>query len=154
LKCQVIKPFNRRGELQLPGRILDVPDEMIVKLKGFVRLVSDTAADNYSPDDCSSQLFRAWLVGNELRTRGVCDDLAIEIVKLTSDNLPLQAKLLRVHVGTYSGPYWLPMVRRWTERARVLFEAEGLGLHEARWKAAEEMNLLAFADELRLKQPA
>jgi hypothetical protein len=153
MKCRVIKPFNRRGELQLPGSILDVPDEMIARLEGLVQLVVDSSAGSYSPDDWKPP-FRAWLEGDGLRTTGVCDDLAIEIVKLTSDNLPLQAKLLRLHVGTYSGPYWLSMVRRWTERARVLFEAEGLGLHEARWRAAEEMNLLAFADELLLKQPA
>jgi hypothetical protein len=91
----------------------------------------------------------AWLTPEgELKTTGVFDDLAGEIVRLTADNLPLQAKLLRECAGAYSGPQWIHTIRRWRERARHLFEVEGIGLNEANYQAAKEMHLLAFCDEL------
>jgi len=110
MKCRVIKPFNRRGELQLPGSILDVPDEMIARLEGLVQLVVDSSVDSYSPDNWKPP-FRAWLEGDELRTTGVCDDLAVEIIKLTSDNLLLQAKLcfyvsMLGHTPVHTGCRW------------------------------------------------
>ena len=144
MRCLVIETFNRRGEPQHPGSIIEVPDEALAKLTGYVRPVA--TADSYK--------FKAWLTDTgELRTTGVCDDLAGEIVKLTADNLPLQKKLLRDHVGKYSGPQWMHTIRRWRERAKHLFEDEGRGLHEANQQAAAEMHLLAFADELNLTQP-
>jgi len=94
---------------------------------------------------------KAWLTeSDELRTQGVFESLAVEIVKLTKGNLPLQAKLLKLHVGIYSGPAWISTILRWKERVAHLLEAEGKQLYEAKLQAAEEMNLLAFADELDL----
>jgi hypothetical protein len=66
--------------------------------------------------------------------------------------MPLQAKLLRENIAYYSAPSWTHTIRQRRERARVLFEVDGLDLHAANWKAAEEMHLLVFADELMLKR--
>lgn len=80
-------------------------------------------------------------------------DLPQEDIKQTEHNLPLQAKLLRQHCPErFTGEGWLAIIRQWIERARTLFEDQHLGLHEANWQAATEMNLLAFADELLLKK--
>lgn len=97
---------------------------------------------------------KAWLTDSgDLRTRGVFDSLAVEIVRLTVGNLPLQAKLLRLHVGIYSGPAWKATILRWKERAAHLSGTEGKQLFVANLQAAAEMNLLAFADELNLEYP-
>jgi len=103
---------------------------------------------------------RAWLENGELRSRGVFSGewpdggLTPEIIKLTADNMSNQANLLRFHVGNYlPGVHWLGTIRRWRTRAAHLFEQEGMGLHEANYQAAQEMHLLAFAEELKLKQP-
>jgi hypothetical protein len=71
---------------------------------------------DHHPDPQADQLYtagaptdwrpepKAWLTDTgELRTQGVFDDLAKEIIRLTADNLPLQAKLLRERCGEYSG---------------------------------------------------
>jgi hypothetical protein len=36
MKCQVLKSFVRRGENILPGSILEIPEEMIPKMAGYV----------------------------------------------------------------------------------------------------------------------
>jgi hypothetical protein len=104
---------------------------------------------------------KAWLTPDgELRTQGVFPGdwpdggLTLEIIKLAGGDMELQAKLLRLHVGHYlPGVHWLGTIRRWRTRAAHLFEQEGMELHEANWLAATELNLLAFAEELSLKQP-
>jgi hypothetical protein len=101
---------------------------------------------------------KAWLTETgELRTRGIFPGdypdggLTPEIIRLTAENMPLQAKLLRENVAYYSAPTWIHTIRQWRERARILFEVDDLDLHAANWKAAEERHLLAFAGELMLK---
>lgn len=37
----VTKSFSRRGEMQLPGSIIDVPDDMLSPLQGYVKPVPD-----------------------------------------------------------------------------------------------------------------
>ena len=107
-----------------------------------------TSSNDWRPEP------RAWLTDfGELRTQGVFESLADEIVRLTADNLPLQAKLLRLHVGLYSGPSWAGTVQRWQERVRYLVDVEKKGLKESNWLAAWEMNLLGFLSELQLQQP-
>lgn len=94
--------------------------------------------------------FKAWLENDQLRTTGICDDLAVEIVKLTADNLPLQKELLLKHVGAFSSPCWTSTARKFVQRAKELFDG-GMGLHEANYQTATEMHLLAFSDELGIK---
>ena len=150
MKCNVIKQFSRKGVSQLPGTVIEIPEDIFPKLSGYVQPIA--TADTY-PSDWRPE-FKVWLTPEgDLRSTGVCDDLAGEIVRLTADDMELQAKLLRLHDGRYSPPYWINTIRQWRERARVLFEVEGLGLHEANWQAAGEMHLRAFADELMLKEP-
>jgi hypothetical protein len=48
--CQIIKPFNRRGELQPLGSIIEVPEEMILTMSGYVQIIAD---DGYCPDRTS-----------------------------------------------------------------------------------------------------
>lgn len=150
MRCQVLKTFNRRGERQLPGSIIEVPEGVLQKLAGYVQPVA--IADSYKPKDGIPK-FKAWLEDGQLRTTGVCDDLAAVIRNLTGDDMALQAKLLKLHVEKYSGPHWLAEIRKWRERGAYLFEHGGIALHPANWQAASEMNLLAFAEELKLKQP-
>jgi len=38
---QVISKFNRRGELQLPGGIIEIDATSLLKLEGFVKPLSD-----------------------------------------------------------------------------------------------------------------
>jgi hypothetical protein len=40
--------------------------------------------DSYNKSD-RSPVFKAWLAGDELLTTGVCDDLAAEVINVTSD---------------------------------------------------------------------
>jgi hypothetical protein len=47
MRCHVLKQFNRRGEPQLPGSIIEVPEDMIPKLAGYVQAIA--SADSYSP---------------------------------------------------------------------------------------------------------
>jgi hypothetical protein len=50
--------------------------------------------------------FKAWLTPEgELRSIGVCDDLAAEIIKLTADDMALQVTLLKRHIGRYNYPH-------------------------------------------------
>ncbi|MEI6209358.1 MAG: hypothetical protein WCP20_21470 [Desulfuromonadales bacterium] len=93
---------------------------------------------------------KAWLTeSGELRTRGVFEDLAGEIIKLTVNDLHLQAKLLRECCGAYSGPQWLHFVEDWNERAAIMQYDGGLSRHDAEYHAAERLRLIAFLDELR-----
>ena len=144
MRVKVITELPSQRGIIPAGQIIEIPPALLEKLRGRVEALPAQQA-YWRPE------FKAWLENDELRTTGVCDDLAGEIIKLTADNLPLQAKLLRLHVGTYStGRNWLETIRKWRERAKHLFETEGKGLHDANWQAAEEMRLLAFAAELRL----
>ncbi len=94
-------------------------------------------------------VFKIWLTtGNELRTTGVCDDLAGEIIKLTSDNLPLQALLLRRHVEKYQGVHWKYLVEEWNERAGIMQYDGGMTRQEAEQAAAKYYRIEAFIDEL------
>lgn len=93
---------------------------------------------------------KAWLTDKgELRTQGVFDDPAGEIINLTADNLPLQAKLLRLHVGAYSGPQWRHRVEKWEERAAIMEFDGGMSWQEAELEAARLYRMEAFLEELR-----
>lgn len=146
MKCKVIKPFNRRGELQLPGSTIEVPESMLQKLTGYVQAVA--TADSYAPKDWRPEP-KAWLTDfGELRTQGVFDDLAEEIIRLTTDNLPLQAKLLRERCGDYSGLYWENKVEEWEERAAIMQYDGGMKREQAEEEAARLYGMEAFLDEL------
>ena len=104
-------------------------------------------ADNHPCRDEPS--FRAWLQDDALMTSGVTDDLAGEIVKLTTDDLPLQRRLLKLHCGIYSGPWWSRLVERWQERTAIMVCDGGLAKEEAEYQAAVCLRAAAFLDELR-----
>lgn len=140
MKYSVAESFTiktAQGNVTLPvGKLLELTQEQATKLGARVRL-----ADMPPPQ------FRAWLKGDSLRTSGVCNDLATEIVKLTVNNLPLQKKLLKTHVGAFTNPCWQSVAREFVKRAQGLFDG-GMGLHEANYQAAKDMHLLAFEDDL------
>jgi hypothetical protein len=48
MRCTVIKQFNRRGVLQLPGSIINIPEDTLHKLAGFVQAITET----YSGQGC------------------------------------------------------------------------------------------------------
>ena len=150
MKCSVIKSFKSGGSIQAVGAVIDVAESMILKMAEYVKPIA--AADSYPAE--WPHAFKAWLTDNgELRSTGVCDDLADPIRDLTADNMPLQAKLLHQHCGRHHGQGWHAVVGDWRERARHWYESEGYELHQANYKAAEEMQLLCFADELKLRVP-
>lgn len=158
MRCRVIATFTTaRGEVPA-GSILNIPDHLLSKLSGKVEaLPLDTPVVAAVPPWPPTP--RAWIENDQLRVTGVFPGewpdggLAPEIVRLTADNLPLQKKLLVDTVAMYSGPQWKIVVTRWRERGAFHFEQHGLGLHPANLKSAQELHLLAFADEFRLKEP-
>jgi hypothetical protein len=93
--------------------------------------------------------FHAWLEGDTLHTTGVTDDLAEEIIKLTTDDLPLQRRLLKLYIGTYSGPWWERLRERWEERASIMQYDGGLTKDDAEYQAAVCLRAEMFIDELR-----
>lgn len=104
-------------------------------------------ADNHP---CRGELsFKACLQDDVLMTSGVTDDLAGEIVKLTTDDLPLQRRLLKLHCGIYSGPWWSRLVDRWQERTAIMVHDGGLFNGDAEHQAAVCLRAEAFLDELR-----
>ena len=147
MKYSVVESFtvnSRIGPLVFPvGKLLELTEEQAAKLKGKIQIADVPAVP---PSDWRPP-FKAWLENDQLRTQGVTDDLASEIAKLTNGNLPLQKKLLSLHVGTFRNPCWTSTARKFIQRAKELFDG-GIGLHEANYRAAEEMYLLAFSDEL------
>jgi len=146
MKYSVVESFAIRTPqghiVTLPtGRVLNLTEEQAEALGGKIRL-TDIPADR-RPE------FKIWLENDQLRTRGVCDDLAGEIIALTADDLPLQAKLLRLHVGRYSGPDWKALVEDWNERSAIMEFDGNMTRQEAEYQAAILLRLLAFLDELR-----
>ena len=173
MKCLVHKSFTRKGIVQNVGDFINVPENMLLILSDHIQVIA--TADDYteimSKRDHDAQstvesllpdrehvrmwppVFKAWLTPKgELRTTGVCEDLASEIVKLTMGNHTLQSKLLRECCGMYSGPHWKATIAKWWERVSSL-ESGGTALHDAKYKAAEEMHLLAFSEELQNNKP-
>lgn len=104
-------------------------------------------ADNHPGD--WRPTFHARLQGDVLMISGVTDDLAGEIIKLTADDLPLQRRLLKLHCGTYSGPWWSRLVERWQERAAIMQYDGGLTREDAEHQAAACLRAEMFIDELR-----
>lgn len=150
MKYSVIESFAIRTPqgniVTIPaGRILNLTDEQAENLGGKIRLadIPPPPGKNWQPE------FRIWLDGDQLRSRGVCGDLASEIISLTADNLPLQAKLLRSHVGTYSEPYWKQLVEDWNERAAIMEYDGKMSRQEAEYQAAVLLRCVAFLPELR-----
>lgn len=137
---RVLKTFKRRGELILPGTIIDVPADVLPKLAGMVELIR-RRHDPPSP--------RAWLEDGELRICGVVEDLAGEIVKLTADDLALQRRLLIEHCQQYGPAHFPALVERWEERAAIMEYDAGLSREAAETAAAKFYNLSPWLPELR-----
>lgn len=96
---------------------------------------------------------KAWLSETgELRTQGVFDDLAGEIVRLTTDNLPLQKKLLLLHIEAFDRHHFPAMVEQWAERAAILQHEDGMSRQDAEQKAVEMYHLQAFLKELTIRE--
>lgn len=138
--------FDRQQIVLPKGKILELTPEQAARFGTKIVLADDRTTAPPAVTDWKPT-FRAWLENDQLRTTGTTDDLASEIVKLTSDNLPLQKELLLKHVGAFSNPCWTSTARKFVSRAKELFDG-GMGLHEANYQAAEEMHLLAFSNEL------
>lgn len=138
--------FDRQQIVLPKGKILELTPEQAARFGTKIVLADDRTTAPPAVTDWKPT-FRAWLENDQLRTTGTTDDLASEIVKLTSDNLPLQKKLLSLHVGTFRNPCWLSTARRFVERAAELFN-QGMSVRDANYSAGAEMHLLAFSDEL------
>jgi len=151
MKYSVVESFavkTPQGNIvTLPtGRVLNLTEEQAEALGGKIRLADAPAL----PPKDRRQEFKAWVTeSGELRSRGVSDDLAGEIIAITSDDLPLQAKLLRKHIGRYSGADWKSLVEDFEERAAIMQYDGGLSREDAEHQAAVRLRCLAFLDELR-----
>ena len=139
--ARVLQPFTRRGEIIPPGTILDIPDDVLSKLAGLVEPVN-----NIIP------LRRAWIENGELRTVGVYDDLAKEIVSLTVDDLPMQRQLLTQHCQAYGPVHIHGLIEAWEERAAILEHDAGMTREWAEEEAARLYHLIAWLDELRMSR--
>lgn len=142
MQCQVIKPFNRRGEIQQFGSFVEIPEEMFLQMAEYVQAVAP--ADTYRTEK------KAWLVNGELRTSGLIADLSGEVVKLTADDMPLQKKLLLLHCQKYDQHHFPALAELWQERAAIMQFHGGLSKEDAELSAAEILNCMAFLSDLRL----
>ena len=86
--------------------------------------------------------------GKDLIAR-IVDDLAAEIVKLTSDDLDLQRQLLTENCQQYAPTHIWSLVEKWEERAAILQYDAGMPREEAELEAARKCRLEGFLDELR-----
>jgi len=103
--------------------------------------------DLKSPDRIPTAEPQAWLTETgELMTRGSCNDLAAEIVRLSAGNLPLQRELLTRYCQAYDHEHIADLWEAWEERAAIMEYDGGLPRHEAEYQAAKRLNLLAFMD--------
>lgn len=139
-----------KGELRLPiSTTLEMSYEQAVKFGQRIKPADSSSTTDWRPDP------KAWLTyTGELRTIGVFPGewpdggLTPEIIKLTHENLPLQAKLLRQCVGRYSGPQWKSLVEDWEERAAIMQFDGGMSRAQAEQEAARLCGLEAFLSEL------
>jgi len=53
MRCHVLKTFVRRGESFLPGSIIDVPENMVLKMTGYVLPVGNADTYQEKPQDAS-----------------------------------------------------------------------------------------------------
>ena len=77
--CRVLKTFNRRGESQTPGTVLNIPEGVLIKLTGYVEPIA--TADSYpeppegtnptlaivSPTHCQAKKVGGRVCGSPLR---------------------------------------------------------------------------------------
>ena len=56
MKCQVINSFKNRGEIILPGNIIDVPEEMLQKMAGYVQTLTHCQAPKVGGRICGAPL--------------------------------------------------------------------------------------------------
>jgi putative DNA primase/helicase len=103
--------------------------------------------DLQSEDQISVAGPQVWLTETgELVTRGSCNDLAAEIVRLSAGNLPLQRDLLTRYCQACDQEHIADLWEAWEERAAIMEYDGGLPRHDAEYQAAKRLNLLAFMD--------
>ena len=141
------KDFLAKGTKVEVGSVFDIPENILTKLGGLVEVFPRHLHDK--PVDTWCVEPRAWLCGDELRTTGVFDDLAAEIVKITSDDHELQRRLLIEYCQTYGPAHIHQLFEAWKERAAILQHDAGMSKERAEEEAARRHNLLAFLSEIR-----
>ena len=148
MKAQVITDIVSARGIIPAGSIIEIPESVFAKLRGRVIPLPEI---DWRPEP------KAWLTDTgELRTTGAFPGqwpdggLTPEIIRLTTDNLPLQRKLLRECVDKYSNPQWKYLVEDWNERAGILQYDGGLTRQDAELAAAKLYRIEAFFEELIL----
>jgi putative DNA primase/helicase len=110
-------------------------------------LVTDKTPETGAIKNIENAGPEAWLSETgELMTRGSCDDLAAEIVRLSADNLALQRELLTRYCKAYDQKHIADLWEAWEERAAIMEYDGGLSRQEAEYQAAKRLHLLAFMD--------
>lgn len=90
-----------------------------------------------------------WQENGRLRTRGYIPDLALEICRLTEDDLALQKALLLRHCEGYDRHHFWRLVEEWDERAAIMQHDGGMAKEAAELEAARLLHLEAFLEDLR-----
>ncbi len=130
---------TRKGPLH-PGRHVDIPASVVMRLRDKVRVLS--------PPEAISDT--ATIEDGELKLLSPVDNLAAVIVGLTQNDLKLQKQMLIRHCQQYAPEthFW-KLKEMWEERAAILEYDGGLTRHEAELEAAKMYHLLAFLDDLK-----
>lgn len=140
MRAKVIEAFRTKKGMIPAGMIIEIPPALLEKLQGKIEAIHSPGAD-MKPEP------EAWLTeSGELRTRGAFDNLAVEIVRLTADNLSLQRELLIRHCQAYDRRHIGRLWEEWEERAAIMEHDGGLSRKEAEYQAASRLHLLALMD--------
>src|SRR6266568_4570705 len=124
MRALVIKPLSTTKGTIPAGQIIEISPALLEKLRGKVAAI---------PSQPEARLTDI----GELRTRGVIEDLAAEIVRLTADNLPLQRELLTRHCEAYDRNHISHLWELREERAAIMEHDGGLSRQDAEYQAAE-----------------
>ena len=108
------------------------------------------ADDSPFPSEIQTPILKTWLTeSGEFRSSEFVEDIAGEIVKLTTDDLPHQKTLLLLHCERYDEHHLPHYVKGGEERAAIMEFRRGMSRDAAERDAAKFYQLEAFLDDIR-----
>ena len=146
MKCRLLIGLPTHDGMLRAGQVVDIPDHLIDQLHGKVEPLPrqrNDAPPEWSPSP------KAWVQNGGLRTTGVFDDLASEIVKLTVNAPDFQRRTLIKHCQSYTSNHFRILAEKWEERAAILEYEAKMPRGRAEVEAARQYNLLAFLPDLQ-----
>jgi len=149
MKVRALRNFTTKSGPVTAGAVIDVPPELMHKLKGLVEVIRDPEPPKKRHSNPWSRTTTAWLENGELRVQGVVADLAGEIVRLTAGDLVMQRQLLEEHCQAYGPTHIHSLFEAWEERAAIMEYDAGMTRAQAEAEAAKLYHLVAWLPELR-----